>query len=170
MAATAILRRTTHYVKHNLQKILTSPAESIYKENNPAAVNGNDPKTPTQKSIDLLDNYTGLRIKYYINQHCQLRVIGYKFIPKDEFEYQGVTGLDSTAYRFFYTLLDHKQQIVDMGTLPELDNFPFLASNFFKIRVPFRKGAERIKIYRNENLLISHKLPTANLRLETNGI
>ncbi len=113
---------------------------------------------------DLLDDNNGLRIKYAINQDCRVSVMDYELIAAEEFmeEERGEEGPISC---FYYTLLDRKWNLVATGYLPELDALPFVENVFFDISLPLRNRAKRIKFYRNDLLLISHIIPTSELKL-----
>ncbi|WP_411032423.1 hypothetical protein [Spongiimicrobium sp. 3-5] len=93
-----------------------------------------------------------------------MKVMDYKLIATKEFKEENTKESDPTKHLFYYMLIDHEQTTVAIKSLPVLDTFPFLDSDFFDIRIPLRNTAKRIKIYRNKNLLISHFIPTYHMR------
>ncbi|WP_411032325.1 hypothetical protein [Spongiimicrobium sp. 3-5] len=165
MQTQEISQNTKHYFLLYLQKLLLLRNNKFEGEN--GLLHNGYPKDAAivDPNEDLLEDNSGLLIRYYINQYCHLKVMDYELIPNGEFIEEKSNGIDPTQRRFYYTLLDHKQNIVDIKSLMVLNNFPFLDSDFFEISIPLRNRAKRIKIYRGDNLLISHFIPTSELKL-----
>jgi|GEM_PF-5762312 len=115
------------------------------------------------------EQYHGLRIKYFINRHGHLWARDHEFIPADEPMEDRPRGLDPTIDVFYYTVVDSEQNLVGLGTLPELDMFPFVDGAFFNIGIALERDPKWIKIYRNENLLLSHVVPVSNSKLAASG-
>ncbi|GAA3605366.1 hypothetical protein Q4Q39_08750 [Flavivirga amylovorans] len=113
---------------------------------------------------DLIDTYSSLQIKYHINTSCILKVMDYKLIENSSFKYEKRNGFNAIPCRFYYTLTDRKQKIVDKGALLELRNFPSLKTTLFNIEIPLRNHGKRINIYRDDTLLISHLVPTSEMK------
>ncbi|WP_299532341.1 hypothetical protein [Ulvibacterium sp.] len=163
MEAQALLRNTTHNWLLYLQKFLF-PTSDVFEVENTLPYYDYKEYNSTEKHEEepLEEDYNGLLVKYFINQHGHLWVRDYEMTPIGEYIQERPKGLDPTKDHFYYTLVNQDRTLVALGALQELDAFPFADGAFFDIAVPLNNDAKWLKIYRNGNLLLSHVIPTSD--------
>jgi hypothetical protein len=166
MEAQALIRNTKQHCLFYLQKLLFPTSDVFGVETTIPYYDYREYDTvEKQEEEPVEDDYNGLRVKYFINQYGHLWVRDYEMIPSGEPLKENPKGLDPAGDHFYYTLVNQKRTLVALGTLPELDAFPFSNGAFFDIGIPLNNTAKWIKIYRNGNLLLSHVIPTSDSSL-----
>ncbi len=160
MEAQALIKNTKQHCLFYLQKLLFPTNDAFELETTlPPYYDYIEYDTVEEHKEELVDDYSGLRVKYFINQYGHLWVRDYEMIPTGEPIKERPKGLDPTGNHFYYTLVNQKRTLVALGTLPELDAFPFPGGTFFDISIPLNNMAKWIKIYRKGSLLLSHIIP-----------
>ncbi|WP_425235828.1 hypothetical protein [Ulvibacterium sp.] len=166
MQTQALIRSTKQHCLFYLQKLLFPTSDIFGLEMTVPYYHYREYDTEEEHEEEpLVDDYNGLRVKYFINQYGHLWVRDYEMIPAGEPLKESPKGLDPTENHFYYTLVDQERTLIALGTLPELDAFPLSEGTFFDIGIPLNNTAKWIKIYRNSDLLLSHVIPTSNSNL-----